>query len=179
MTAPQRRTVVLSLVGLRCSGKTTVGRALAGQANAAFVDLDEVVASRIDLPSAGEVIEAHGIEHFRDLEEQALADVLASAERPTVLSTGGGVVVRSASRERLSRDTTVVWLRAPLALLRIRMAEDEGTSRPRLIAGGEDEFISLERRRAPLFEALADEVVDVEGHGPEELAALLKGLWQG
>ena len=87
--------------------------------------------------------------------------------------------MRSASRERLSRDTTVVWLRAPLALLRIRMAEDEGTSRPRLIAGGEDEFISLERRRAPLFEALADEVVDVEGHGPEELAALLKGLWQG
>ncbi len=179
MTTSGRRSVVLALVGLRCSGKTTVGRALAERTGADFVDLDQVVASRTGLRSAGEVIEACGLERFRDLEEQALNDVLASAARPLVLSTGGGVVVRAASRERLGQGATVAWLRAPLALLRQRMAADHGTSRPRITAGDEDEFISLERERAPLLEALADEVVEVEGRDTRELAAHLDGLWRG
>ena len=177
MSGPHRRSVVLALVGLRCSGKTTVGRALAERTGADFVDLDQVVASRTGLRSAGEVIEACGLERFRDLEEQALVDVLASAECPMVLATGGGVVERSASRERLGLEATVAWLRAPLALLRQRMAGDQGTSRPTITAGDEDEFISLERQRAPLLVALADEVVEVEGRDPGELAALLDGLW--
>ena len=177
MSPSGRRSVVLALVGLRCSGKTTVGRALAERTGAEFVDLDQVVASRAGLRSAGEVIEACGLERFRDLEEQALIDVLAAAEDPMILSTGGGAVVRPGSRERLGQETLVAWLRAPLALLRQRMADDEETSRPGITAGYEDEFISLERQRAPLLEALADEVVEVEGREPDELAALLDGLW--
>ena len=39
MSGPHRRSVVLALVGLRCSGKTTVGRALAERTGADFVDL--------------------------------------------------------------------------------------------------------------------------------------------
>ena len=81
---------VLALVGLRCSGKTTVGRALAERSGAAFVDLDEQVAFQAGLGSAGEVIEALGLERFREMEAAALARVLEAAEDRTVLATGGG-----------------------------------------------------------------------------------------
>jgi shikimate kinase len=168
---------VLALVGLRCSGKSTVGRALAARTGARFVDLDEAVAAAAGAASAAEVIEARGLEAFRDLEEATLAGVLESATEPTVLATGGGTVERQASRERLRSRARVVWLRAPLAELRARMEADRSTDRPRITDGDEDEFIFLERRRAPHFEALADEVVEVAGRAPDDLAAALDGTW--
>lgn len=170
---------VLALVGLRCSGKTTVGRALAERSGAAFVDLDEQVAFQAGLGSAGEVIEALGLERFREMEAAALARVLEAAEDRTVLATGGGAVERASSAERLRQDAFVVWLRAPLAVLRQRMGDDSASARPRITPGDEDEFISLERRRAPVYEAVADEVLDVADRAPGDLAAALGGIWRG
>ena len=94
-----------------------------------------------------------------------------------MLATGGGTVERAASRERLRRLTRVVWLRAPLDELRARMAADTDTERPPIPTGDEEEFISLERRRAPLFADLADGVVEVSGRSPEDLAAELDAAW--
>ena len=168
---------VLALIGLRCAGKTTVGRALAARTGARFVDLDEVVALKAGARSPGEALHSLGLERFRDLEEQALGQVLDSAEGPTVLATGGGTVERVACRERLAGGATIAWLKAPLAVLRRRMLEDAETSRPRITGEGEEEFISLERRRGPWFEALANEVLEVGERGPDELALELERLW--
>lgn len=198
MTAGRDRTPrVLALVGLRCSGKSTVGRALAERVGARFIDLDERVAAAGGLASAGAVLEQRGLEGFRDLEESVLAELLGdppagvtAAEESrrgdlqaaelggkTVLATGGGTVERAASRERLRRLTRVVWLRAPLDELRARMAADTDTERPPIPTGDEEEFISLERRRAPHFADLADGVVEVSGRSPEDLAAELDAAW--
>lgn len=170
---------VLALVGLRCSGKTTVGRALAELSGAAFRDLDEEVASRAGLGSAGEVIEELGLDRFRELESAALARVLETAGGRTVLATGGGAVESAGSVERLRQDAFVVWLRAPLGVLRQRMGDDPTSARPRITPGDEDEFISLDRRRGPLYEAAADVVLDVGDRAPGDLAAALDGIWRG
>lgn len=178
MSAMGRSRNVLALVGLRCSGKTTLGRALAERSGAAFVDLDAEVASRAGIESAGAVIEALGLERFRELEAAALSEVLDAVKGPTVLATGGGAVERAESRERLQRGALVVWLRAPLATLRQRMSEDERSLRPRITTADEDEFILLERRRAPVFEAIADAVLDVADLAPGDLAEALDGIWR-
>ncbi len=170
---------VLALVGLRCSGKTTVGRALAELSGAAFLDLDEEVASQAGLGSAGEVIEALGLDRFRELEAEALARVFETAGGRTVLATGGGAVESAGSVERLRQDAFVVWLRAPLAVLRQRMGDDPTSARPRITPGDEDEFISLDRRRAPLYEAAANVVLEVGERAPGDLAAALDGIWRG
>jgi len=124
------------------------------------------------------VIEALGLERFREMEAAALAEVLDAAAGPTVLATGGGAVERASSRERLQRGTFVAWLRAPLATLRRRMSGDEGSPRPRITPEHEDEFISLERRRAPMYEAIADVVLDVADLVPGDLAVALDGIWR-
>jgi shikimate kinase len=72
----------------------------------------------------------------------------------------------------------VVWLRAPLATLRQRMSEDERSLRPRITSADEDEFILLERRRAPVFDAIADAVLDVADLAPGDLAEALDGIWR-
>ncbi len=148
----------IALVGLRCSGKSTIGRELARQLSVPFLDLDDEVALIAGAESAGAVLEEMGLETFRRLESRALERVLTEARRPGgvgVLATGGGVVESPVNRQWLALSTRCVWLRAELEVLRERLRSDP-TSRPSLTgADPADELQLLRDRRAPLFEAVA------------------------
>ena len=105
----------LAFVGLRCTGKSTVGALVAREFGAGFVDLDEALqySFQSDCCSAHgtsltEWIEAHGWEAFRDAEQAELARVLGGGE-VRVVATGGGVVERAANRQLLAARCTVVW----------------------------------------------------------------------
>jgi shikimate kinase len=81
-----------------------------------------------------------------------------SRAAPLVVAAGGGAVTQPANRALLDR-TCVVWLRASPAFL---AARTDPSHRP-LLAG--DTAAVLERlaaERAPLYEEVADVVVDVE-----------------
>ena len=152
---------MLALIGLRCSGKTSLGRALARRLGASFLDLDDVL---LDLArdeglacggdSAGALLAAVGEPRFRDLEARALERVL-TPKQPCVLATGGGVVEREANRALLAQRALCVWLHADLDTLRERLRADPAL-RPAL-AGGDaaDELADLARRRGPWYAALA------------------------
>ena len=101
---------VVALLGIRGAGKTTVGRRLARRLKCRFVELDHQVEARAGL-TLGEVFSLHGEEYYRRLEDEALADLLASRQ-PMVIATGGGLVTSAQAYERLLRETTTVWLRA-------------------------------------------------------------------
>ena len=100
------------LVGLPGSGKSVVGRRLARNHAAAFIDLDEriVAAAGRSIP---EVFTDDGEDAFRDLERAAIAE-LGPADRDAevrrVIATGGGAVVDPRNRWALYRDRTAVWL---------------------------------------------------------------------
>ena len=64
------------LLGLRCSGKSTIGPLLAERLGVEFEDLDELTAEVMGQPSAADAIRACGLETFRDGEVQALWRVL-------------------------------------------------------------------------------------------------------
>ena len=84
----------ISLIGLRGTGKSTVGRLLAERRGRDFVDADAVLEARAGRSIRAIFAEA-GEPAFRELEEQAIADLTA---RPgLVLATGGGVVLRESS----------------------------------------------------------------------------------
>ncbi|MCY2958548.1 MAG: shikimate kinase [Planctomycetota bacterium] len=128
----------MALVGLRASGKTTLGKLLAEKLGRAFVDLDEEV-SREDaalrasaaLRPAGEILATDGEPRFRDLEERALERVLSRTE-PLVLATGGGVVERAKNRLLLRTRARCLWLQVPVEELQRRMRADP-TVRPALL----------------------------------------------
>ncbi|MBX3360154.1 MAG: shikimate kinase AroL, partial [Phycisphaeraceae bacterium] len=80
--------LTLILIGMRGSGKTTLGRAIALETARDFVDLDELTPRMLSRTSVAEAWEKDGEEGFRRGETLALAKALATPG--AVLSLGGG-----------------------------------------------------------------------------------------
>ena len=163
------------LIGLRCAGKSSVGRLLAKELKLDFVDLDEEISLHEGSGrSAGELLEQLGEEPFRDLESVALARALSRSD--LVLAAGGGALEREENRSLLRGHARVVWLDAPDAELLKRRALD-GTLRPLLVGEDSAEELSLlgpSRRR--IFEELAGSAFETGGG---EISALAKDLAKG
>lgn len=118
--------MVISLVGLPGSGKSTVGRQLARRLQLSFADSDHVIEQRLGCPIR-EYFEREGEERFRDVEEQVLDEL---TQQSGVLSTGGGAVLRAANREHLRGRGKVVYLKSTPEELFRRLRHD--TQRPLL-----------------------------------------------
>ena len=159
------------------SGKTAVAEALAGKLAWPAVDTDHLVERNVGMTVA-EFFSAEGEEAFRDAESAAIGSLGALPE-PLVMSVGGGAVVRSSNRDAMKRLGTVVWLRASPATLAARVGAGEG--RPLLGAGGLGEegaavrLLELAEQRRPLYEEVADLVVDTDELSPEEVAGEIVG----
>ena len=100
------------LVGLPGSGKSVVGRRLAKNHAAVFIDLDERIEAAAGR-SIPEVFADDGEAAFRGLERAAIADLGPADTAPDirrVIATGGGAVVDPRNRWSLYRDRTAVWL---------------------------------------------------------------------
>jgi shikimate kinase len=168
----------LSLVGYRGTGKSTVGRILAGRLDRRFLDTD------IELEShAGRSIQslfaAFGEPVFRDWEERTIRELVAF-HPGSVLATGGGAVLRTANRGLLRAHGLVIWLRAEPGELARRLLNDEkaGAERPSLTPAGTIREISeVLASRAPIYEEAADAAVDTQDRTPEEVAGLILGHW--
>lgn len=143
------------LVGMMGSGKTTVGTALAARLARPFTDTDHEIETRSAM-SITAMFETQGEAAFRDAEARVVADVLAD-EVPGVISLGGGAVLDTSTRELLVGHS-VVWLDAPVEVLASRVAGDPG--RPLLADDPDDALQRLVVERRPIYEGVADVVVD-------------------
>jgi len=172
----------IALVGLRGSGKSTVGALLARELGREFVDLDleierayrEAHADEGPL-RAGEILARVGEPEFRDLEARALSEVLAR-NAPLVLACGGGVVISEQNRARLRDSAWVVWLEAPVEELARRLADDP-TPRPALTAaagGSAEELAALRDARQLWYERVSHLRIRTEGLTPAEVARVLR-----
>jgi shikimate kinase len=98
----------LAIVGYMGSGKSTVGHIVAESLRWRFVDLDEAVAERAELPIPG-IFESSGEPHFRNLERGELLNALGGP-RESVVACGGGVIINPRNRARLVEVPTVfLW----------------------------------------------------------------------
>lgn len=147
------------LVGPMGSGKSAVGRRLAGRLGLEFVDSDDEIESRtgVDIPY---IFEREGEAGFRQRESDVLDEL--TQRRGVLIATGGGAVLDAATRERLKARGCVVYLRTSVGqqLARTR----RGEQRPLL--NNPDPRGTLERlmmQRAPLYEESADLTVDTDG----------------
>jgi shikimate kinase len=147
------------LVGMMGSGKTTIGRLLADRLGWRHLDSDEQVALDTGL-TVPEIFAQRGEPAFRAAEARALA-AAAVADTPTVVSVAGGAVLDPDNRHVLRRGGVVVWLRARVETLARRVGD--GAGRPLL---GDDPAAALRRlyaQRRPVYQELAQVVVDVDG----------------
>lgn len=155
--APPR---IIALLGLRGSGKTSIGRRLAPRLRLRFVELDDRIEDRAGL-KLGEVFSLHGEEYYRRLEREALDDVLNSGES-MVLAVGGGLVTSPETYALLRRHATTVWLKARPADYWNRVVR-QGDRRPiDQHPQARDALRSLVARRGALY-ARADVTVETSG----------------
>jgi shikimate kinase len=139
--------VILVLVGMPGSGKTTVGRQLSRRLGLPFFDSDHLIEQRLGC-SIREYFAREGEVAFRDVEEQVLREL---AQGPSaVVATGGGAVLRQATREALRAGGKVVYLRSSPEELYRRVRHD--TQRPLLqVADPMATLRALHAERDPLY----------------------------
>ena len=131
------------LIGMRASGKSLMGSALARGLNWKFVDIDEEFERSMGISIAAYVA-AHAWEAFREAEVALFTDILRRHPRNTVVSTGGGLVETEAGRAALrAYHGLVLQLSRPIADVITTLQSDE--TRAKL---GEHPHKTWERRRA-------------------------------
>ncbi|MBB3191957.1 helix-turn-helix transcriptional regulator [Halomonas cerina] len=111
----------IALIGIRCSGKTTLGERLAAQYDLPFIRLSQVIERQGGM-RVGEILEMGGQRTYRRLEREALEQVIH--EHPqSVLEAGGGLVTEPETFQHLLDHFYTVWLKAePAELMRRLMA---------------------------------------------------------
>jgi shikimate kinase len=163
------------LIGMRGSGKTTVGNILARKLGRELVEMDVLIARRAGM-SIPEIVASHGWAQFRDIEAELTPAV--SRRNNAIISAGGGVVTRENNIKQLKKNGELVWLNASLDSLLERIGQDAG--RPPLVSGRsqrEDMALTLAERES-LYRKAADFTVDTEHKTPEAVAEEIIGFLQ-
>lgn len=149
------------------AGKTTVGRSLRSRLEWEWVDTDECIQNRYGKIS--DIFATLGEEKFREMETEVVRGLSEVDNR--VISVGGGLVLKDENVRLLKQNGMIVYLRAEKKTLAARLRAD--TERPLLQTGEESIEKKLDRMlalRAPVYERVADRIVDVDGKTPQEIA---------
>jgi shikimate kinase len=150
--------MLITLIGYRGSGKSTVARALAERLGWDWRDADAAIEESAGL-TIREIFAAEGESGFRRRERETLARLLK--EQNLVLGAGGGAVLNADTRREMQAAGPVVWLQASVSVLAERIAADPATAerRPNLAGGGTDEIARLLVEREPLYRDCASHTI--------------------
>ncbi|PCC26598.1 hypothetical protein CIK75_01920 [Glutamicibacter sp. BW78] len=160
------------LIGPMASGKSVVGRALARRLGFDFIDTDEEITA--EHGSIAGIFAAGGEAEFRQLETAALFRT-ASRDQPSVVATGGGVVLAPGNRDLLAGHFTV-YLETDLETVRPRIEADTG--RPLLEGHPAQRWTDILAEREHLYRACASLTVDARTQSVAELTEIIEGAYR-
>lgn len=150
------------LIGMPGSGKTTIGKRLAEAMGMDFIDLDCLIEDETGR-SITDIFREEGEAHFRDLEVEACRK--ASLIQNSVISTGGGAVLRPEGIRLLKGSGKVVFLDTPVDTI---LKRTDFSGRP-LLKDDTGRIRKLYEDRISLYRHYADIVLDNSGSANETL----------
>ncbi|MBC7884540.1 MAG: shikimate kinase [Saprospiraceae bacterium] len=113
--------MLIFLVGMTGSGKTTLGELLAERLGISFYDTDEIIASMEDL-SVDQIFEKFGEEYFRNQETELITHWKIENG---VVATGGGLPCHDDLMDVMSNKGVTIHLQANIELIIERLKESD------------------------------------------------------
>jgi shikimate kinase len=165
--------MALTFIGVRGSGKSAVGAAVAARLGRPFADADAEIERRAG-QTIREIFAAEGEAAFREIERQVMAELLDNGG--LVIAAGGGAVLSVETREQMRRSGPVVYLRVTpeTAERRITTCATTADRRPALTGLPlRAEIETVMAVREPLYRETATVVVDTEGLTVDEIAGVV------
>lgn len=163
------------LCGMMGVGKSSVGVRIAELTEYMWYDTDVVITDRHGKIS--DIFEFYGEAHFRSLETEVVREL--SEKDGLVISTGGGLVLKPENGELLKKKGKIFFLRATFETLLKRVRADE--TRPLLKNTGKtvETLGNLLAKRTPVYEHVADYIIDTDGLSVDEVAKAVIALANG
>jgi len=169
-SSPPVTTIIL--IGLRGSGKSTIGRLLAERLNngCQFIDLDDLVLVSFKESTVREVWSQHGQDLWRETECRIAIEQLESSDHQEprrIIALGGGTPMIPAVRKRLLELKTdssirIIYLRGEPGILFDRL-DDETDDRPALTDWPDlkREITTVFELRDPTYLTLGDHIIEL------------------
>ncbi|MCP3429264.1 shikimate kinase AroK [Opacimonas viscosa] len=154
------------LVGPMGAGKSTIGRHLADELHLEFFDSDQEIERKTGADIAW-IFDLEGEDGFREREANTINEL--TDKQGIVLATGGGSIVTPAVRNRLSARGIVVYLQTTIDK---QVARTQRDKRRPLLQKDDPETVlrNLAEERNPLYEEVADYVVDTDEQSARSVA---------
>jgi shikimate kinase len=167
------------LTGMMGSGKSTIGRLLSIKSGKSLIDLDELITHKTGPIKT--IFKEFGEEYFRDLETEELKALTLSISN-SIISTGGGVILREQNRGILRKLGKVIWLKVSPEKVAERLLNDK--ERPLLLLKESETLESKIRKliesRTELYSECADLIIDTDNFNETEVTEIIlnSNIWQ-
>ena len=166
--------MLIYLIGLPGSGKSTLGRILAHKLNFAYFDMDEEICSK-EQKSIEDIFAVKGENYFRELEHSILQKTFKL--KNTIVSTGGGAPCFFDNMDQMKKHGLTLYIKPSIDELTNRLLGQGRENRP-LLKGKNTKQLKdfLEARlkeRAPYYDQ-AKIVFSKDTLSPEDIYEKLK-----
>ena len=153
------------LVGFMGVGKSTIAKELKKILDMNLVEMDARIVHEQGM-SIKDIFEEYGENYFRDIESKLVLDI--GDEGNTIVSCGGGVVLRPENVEHMRQSGKVVYLTATPESIFERVKN--GNERPILNGNMNVDYIKgLMEKRKPFYEAAADIMIETDNKSIEKI----------
>lgn len=154
------------LIGFMGCGKSSVGYRLSYVMRRTLIDTDKLIEKQQGM-TITEIFETKGEAGFRQMETDCIRHLLKATDRQ-IISTGGGLPMKEENHALLKQLGRVYYLKVNGETVYERLKDD--TTRPLLQGDNPREKIEqLLAKRASVYEACADEIVEVSDKDFEEI----------
>jgi len=152
-------------IGPMGSGKSTIGKAVAGALGLPFRDTDSIIEEREEMP-VSQIFIDKGEDYFRAVEKKVLRDELLNDG--SILALGGGAPISVDAQSALKVSSApVIYLDISLASVAPRIGFNR--DRPLLLHNPRGQWQTLMEVRRPIYESIANIVIDVNGKSQKQI----------
>lgn len=164
----------LFIIGMPGCGKSSLGKRVARQMHIPYVDTDQRICDAVGC-TVPQLFEQYGEQAFRNAETNVLAQL--TREAPSLVSTGGGTIMRENNRAIMRNHGLILLIDRPLEDI---LSDIKLDRRPLLAQKGLGEVERLYHERIGVYREAADAVlVNDQGYyaGLNNLEQMIRRLF--